>query len=53
MRRVRQITSAYREGLKKGVEAYAVWNDGKQMCGVLRTPLQEVYDQIDRGDFTY
>lgn len=36
------------DGIKDGTRAYAVWNDGEQLVGIMKTPLQEVFDEIDR-----
>ncbi len=35
------------DGVKAGVEAFAVWKDGEQFVGVLRTPLHKVLDEIE------
>jgi len=42
---------AYREGIKRGVWWFARWKDGKQVVGVMEYPLEDVYKQIDGGEY--
>lgn len=34
-------------GVKRGVEAFAVWKDGAQYVGIMQTPMIEVWDAIE------
>lgn len=36
------------EGIIAGVEAFAIWKDGKQMVGILRIPLEEIIKEIKK-----
>ncbi len=40
-----------RAGMRNGVWLYAVWKDGKQVCGIMETPLEKVYAVIDAGKY--
>jgi len=35
-------------GVKAGVEMFAVWKDGEQLCGIEKILLREVNEEIDR-----
>lgn len=37
------------DGVIAGVEAFAVWKDGKQTVGILKTPLEEEIKNIEKG----
>jgi len=34
------------EGVIAGVEMYAIWKDGKQVVGIMQTPLETVKTEI-------
>jgi len=36
------------EGVIAGVEAFAIWKDGKQMVGTLRIPLEKIIKEIKK-----
>ena len=36
-------------GVIAGVEAYAVWKDGRQVVGIMEQPLVEVIQKINIG----
>jgi hypothetical protein len=35
-----------KEGIKIGVEAFAVYNNGEQLVGVQRIPIKSVFEEI-------
>lgn len=42
---------AYREGIKKGVRRFAVWENGEQRVGIKKERLEDVYREIDEGKY--
>ena len=36
------------DGVKAGIEAFAVWKDGKQYVGVLAKPLNDVLSEVEK-----
>lgn len=46
LNKIRRI--AYLEGQIKGIEDYAVWNNGTQYVGAMRRPLKEVLEPLHR-----
>ena len=41
------VVKAAARGIVRGVEAYAVWKDGKQRCGVMEEPLENDIHKIE------
>lgn len=35
-------------GVIAGIEAFAVWQDGKQYVGVLKRPLEEELEEVEK-----
>lgn len=35
------------EGVKQGIKAYAIWKDGKRYVGIMRTPIEDDYAEIN------
>jgi hypothetical protein len=46
-----KILLALREGFKTASWNWAVWQDGKQYCGVLQKPLEDVWQRTDDGEY--
>jgi len=42
---------AYREGIKRGVWWFAVWENGEQRVGIQKELLENVYREIDEGKY--
>jgi len=40
---------AYVQGVKDTVDSLAICKDGERFVGVQQTPIQEVYDEIDKA----
>lgn len=38
--------SGYLAGLEEGIRRYAIWSDGEQRVGCMRTPLKKVLEQL-------
>lgn len=34
------------KGVIAGIEAYAVWKDGKQVVGIMQEPLEKVIEEV-------
>ena len=46
------ILQALKTGMKYGVWLFAVWHkEGQETCGIMKTPLKEVYNRINKGDY--
>lgn len=43
-----ELLPAWVAGYKAAVRAYAVWDDGEQLVGVMREPLHDVLTALDR-----
>lgn len=35
------------DGVREGIKMFAVWKDGEQFVGIMATPIQEVFDEIE------
>lgn len=44
--RFRKCSRDFIEGIIAGVEAFAVWKNGRQVVGILEKPLEEVVAEI-------
>ena len=42
-----QCSREFIDGVKVGVSAYAMWKNGKQLVGVMRVPIEEVFAKIE------
>ena len=42
-------TKDFLDGVIAGVEAFAVWKDGKEVVGILEKPLKEEIEEIKKG----
>jgi len=38
----------FTDGVKAGIEMYAIWKDGEQLVGALQKPLKEALEDVDR-----
>lgn len=43
-----QRNKEFIEGVIAGIEAYAVWKDGKQLVGTIQEPLKKVIEEVKR-----
>lgn len=45
--------AAFRLGIKTGIRAFAVWNDGERTIGVLKRRLADVMTDVDKGEYDH
>ena len=42
---------ALRTGFKLACWKWAIWKDGEQIVGIMKTPLKKLYAEIDVGEY--
>lgn len=45
-----QMTRAYYQGVREGLQRYAHWRDGVQYVGTTGRTLEQAYQAVDQGE---